>query len=232
MMIRYNDFIKINESNGSVVGLAELNKVIKKIFDDTKVSAVNTTYEKNDDNGFKLIITLNNMYYDKTNVIHTKLIFYVNKEKSKLVDNYFHYLYDLNCKFRKISFTDIEDFERKVNDIFDNRKFGRDIKILSDLSIQLTSMVNKWLSENDVNTISLYNINYNPIVDVVPCDSMSFNFDINLDDIRFIKLIIKKISDDEFKLSFNENEWFKDITIDSLKAIPQTIGEIVKNHIL
>ena len=231
MKIRYKDFIKINESNSSVIGLTELNDIIKKIFDDTKVSSVNTTYEKND-NGFKLIITLNNLYYNKTNVIHTKLIFYVDKEKSKLVNNYFHYLYDINCKFSKVSFNDIGDLEKKINDVFDNRKFGEDIKVLSDLSIQLIGLVNKWLSDNDVNTISLYNITYSPIVDVVPCDSMSFNFDINLDDIRFIKLNIKKNSDNEFKLSFNESDWFKDITIDSLKAIPQTIGEIVKNHIL
>ena len=43
---------------------------------------------------------------------------------------------------------------------------------------------------------------------------------------------IKKIKDSEFKITFSEGEWFEDTIIDSLKAIPQTIGEIVKNHIV
>jgi hypothetical protein len=43
---------------------------------------------------------------------------------------------------------------------------------------------------------------------------------------------VKKIDDSNYNLTFNEGDWFKNITIDSLKAIPQTIGEIVKNHIL
>lgn len=231
MVKDYKNFIKMNESNGSIIGLSELESVIKKVFNDTKVSSVNTTYEKNDD-GFKIVITINNIYYDKTNIIHTKLIFYTDKKKSKLLDNYFDYLYDINCEFKRVRFEDVEDLENKINSVFDNRKFGDNIKTLSDINIVLVSTVNEWLKDNDIDTVSLYNITYNPIVDVVPCDSMFFQFDINLDDIRYIKMNIKKIKDSEFKVTFNEGEWFKDVIIDNLKAIPQTIGEIVKNHIL
>ena len=230
-MIRYKDFVRIYEANGSIIGLAELETVIKNVFSDTKVSSVNTTYEESD-KGYKVIVTINNIYYDKTNVIHTKLMFYTDKKKSKLINNHFDYLYDLNCKFRKVEFNDVTDLESKLNFVFDNRKFGRDIKILSDLNVVLTSTVNKWLKDNDIDTISLYNITYNPIVDVIPCDSLFFQFEINLDDTRFIKMNVKKIDDSNFKLTFSEGDWFEDITIDSLKAIPQTIGEIVKNHIL
>lgn len=231
-MIRYNDFVKIYESNNSVISLYKVQEIIKKIFDNTKVSSVNTTYEDNDDNGLKLIITINNIFYDKTNIIHTKLIFYTDKNKTKLINNTFNYLYDINCVFKKIDFTDINDLEIKLNDIFDNRKFGKDIKILSDLNIKLSITVNEWLKDNGIDTISLYSITYNPIIDVIPCDSLFFQFDINLDDIRFIKMNIKKIENTEYKITFSEGEWFNNIVIDSLKAIPQTIGEIVKNHIV
>jgi len=231
MIKSYNKFVNINESNGSIIGLSELNSVIKKIFNDTKVSSVGTTYEKFDD-GYKIIITINNIFYNKTNIIHTKLVFYTDKNKSKLINNYFDYLYDINCVFKRIKFDDIYNLESKINNIFDNKKFGEDIKTLSDINVVLSTTVNKWLKDNDIDTISLYNITYNPLVDSLPCDSMFFEFDINLDDIRHLKMNIKKLDKNEFKISFSENEWFKDITIDSLKAIPQTIGEIVKNHIL
>lgn len=231
MIKNYNKFININESNGSIISLSNLNSTIKKIFNDTKVSSIGTIYEKNE-NGYKLIITMNNVFYDKTNIIHTKLIFYVNNNKTKLNNNYFDYLYNINCNFKRIKFDDIENLEFKINDIFNNKKFGNDIKILSDINVVLTSSVNKWLKDNGIDIISLYYISYNPLVDTLPCDSMFFEFDINLDDTRHLKMNIKKINNNEFKITFNENDWFKDITIDSLKAIPQTIGEIVKNYIL
>lgn len=231
-MIGYNDFVKMYESNNSVIGLSKVEEIIKKVFLDTKVSSVNTIYEDIKDGGLKMIITINNIYYEKTNVIHTKLVFYTDKKKTKLISNNFDYLYDINCVFKKVEFTDSNDLELKLNDVFDNRKFGRDIKILSDLNIVLTITVNKWLKDNGIDNTSLYNITYNPIVDVIPCDSLFFQFDINLDDIRFIKMNIKKIKDSEFKITFSEGEWFEDTIIDSLKAIPQTIGEIVKNHIV
>ena len=231
MKIKYTDFLKIYEKKDFVISLMDVENIIKNIFSETKVSSVSTVYEKEEDLN-KLIITINNLFYDEINVIHTKFIFYTDDKKRKLKDNYFHYHYDINCKYKKIDFDDTIDLENKIKDIVDNRKFGKDLKVLSDLSITMASTVNELLSDDNIVDLSIYTITYVPIVDVVPCDSLTFRFDINIDDTRFIKMIIKKIDKDEYKITFNENDWFEDFIIGSLKAIPQTITEMIKNYII
>ena len=232
-MKRYKDFIKITEKDEStyIISIYELEKIIKNIFDDTKVSSVNTTYEKIDD-GYKFIITINNLFYGETNILHTKFVFYIDDNKDKLIGNYFHYLYDINCKFKKIKFDDGVELEDKLNLILNNRNFGDDIKDLSDISVNLVSVVNSWLVDNGVDGISLYNINYNPLVDAIPCEYMVFNFNINIEDIRNIKVVLRKIDKLEYKLTFSENDWFHSVVIDDIKSIPQTIGNVVKNYII
>ncbi len=231
MKIRYSDFLKIYEKKDFIISLSDIEDIIKNVFSEARVSSVSTLYEK-EDNVNKLVITINNLFYEETNIIHTKFIFYTDDKKRKLSDNYLHYHYDINCKYKKVDFSDLVELEEKLNDIIDNRKFGKDLKILSDLSVTLATDVNGMLSENDISGISIYTITYIPIVDAVPCDSLTFRFDINIDDTRLIKMIIKKIDKDEYKITFNENDWFEDVTISSLKAIPQTITEMIKNYIV
>jgi hypothetical protein len=231
MKIRYNEFLKIYEGNNSIISLSDVEKVINNVFNDKKVSSVSTLYEKEDGEN-KFIITINNLFYDETNIIHTKFVFYTDNNKKKLKYNHFHYQYNINCNYKEVHFEDITQLESVIKNIIDNRKFGGDIKILSDLSVTLASTVNKLLKEKEISSISIYSITYIPIVDAVPCDSLTFRFDINIDDIRFIKMVVKKVEKGEYKITFNENEWFEDVTIGSLKAIPQTITEMIKNHVI
>lgn len=230
-MKKFNEFI-LNEANDDVISLSEINDIIQKIFNDTKVSSVNSTYEKSKEGQLKLVITINNLFYEKTNIIHNKIVFDTDNKKRKIMGNYFYYLYDINCKFKKISFNDIIDLETKLLNIYNKRRFGRDLIILSDLNVTLTSKINSWLVKNNIKELSIYSITYNPIVDSVPCKSMTFNFNINIDDIRFIKMIIKKSSDNDYLISFREGDWFNDVSIDSLKAIPKTVGQMIKKYIL
>ena len=231
MKTKYNDFIKLYEEKGNVISLSDVERTIKKIFDDTKVSSVSTLYEKEDDKN-KLIITINNLFYEETNIIHTKFVFYTDDKKKGLDENYFHYQYNINCNYKQVNFSDITELENKLNNIVKNRKFGSDLKILSDLSITMVSDVDKLLKEKNISSVSIYSITYIPIVDAVPCDSLTFRFDINIDDVRLVKMIIKKIEKGEYRITFHENDWFDDVTIGSLRAIPQTITEMIKNHII
>lgn len=231
MKVKYTDFVRLNESEGSIISLKDVETIITNVFNDTKVSSVSTLYEKEGDEN-KFIITINNLFYEETNIIHTKLVFYTDDKKKGLDKNHFHYQFDINCNYKRVDFDDVSELESKLKNIIDNRKFGRDIKILSDLSITLASNVNKLLEEKDITDISVYTITYKPIVDAVPCDALTFRFDINIDDTRFIKMVIKKVDKDEFRITFRENDWFEDVTIGSLKAIPQTISEMIKNHVL
>ena len=230
MEIKYNNFLKIYEKKNFIMSLSDVNDIIKNVFGDTKVSSVSTVYEV-EDGITKLIITINNLFYEETNIIHTKFIFYTD-DKKKLSQNYLHYQYDINCNYKKVVFDDLDELEEKLTNIITERKFGRDIKILSDLSVILSTRVNELLREDDIVDLSIYTISYIPIVDNTPCDSLTFRFDINIDDIRFIKMIIKKIDKEEYKITFSENDWFLDKTITSLKAIPYTIIEMIKNYII
>lgn len=229
-MKTYEEFI--NESNEDAISLSEVNDVIENIFSDNKVSSVNSVYEKQKDGNLKLVITINNMFYEKTNIIHNKIVFDTDKGKRGLIGNHFYYLYDLNCKFKKVMFSDTDDLSKKLSNVFNNKKFGEDLISLSDLAVTLNSRVNTWLVKNNIKNLSIYSITYSPIVDNVPCDAMTFTFDINIHDIRHIKMIVKKVSDNDFNVSFNEGDWFNDVNIDTLKALPKTIGKMIKNYIV
>lgn len=229
-MKRYNEFI--NESKENVISLLDVENTIKDIFSDTKVSSVSSVYEKDKkSNTLKLIITINNLFYEKTNILHTKFIFSVDDKKRRLLSNKFYYLYDINCDFKEVEFGDVTEFEQKLNDIINNREFGSDIKELSDINVTISTNVNTWLKENKVDGISIYSITYHPIVDNIPCDSLSFKFDINVDDSRHIEMRLKKNKNSEYTFTFKENDWFHDVTVSDIKAMVQSIGETIKNHI-
>ena len=229
-MKTYKQFI--NEKDEYIVSLSEVEKIIKEVFSDAKVSSVSTVYEKDKDTGgLKLILAINNLFFEKTDILHTKFVFLVDNEKRKLLKNKFFYLYDINCNFKEVDFVDPDDLETKLNSIVNKREFGKDIKDLSDINITSAVDVNKWFEENDVDDISIYSITYHPIVDNVPCESLSFHFEINIDDTRAVELIMKKVNDNEYTFSFREGDWFHDVTINDIKGMVQVIGETIKNHI-
>lgn len=229
-MKTYKQFI--NEQKDFIISLTDVERIIKDVFDGTKVSSVSDVYEKDEETGeLKLIITINNLFYEKTNILHTKFVFLVDDEKTKLLKNKFFYLYDINCDFHEVDFEDTVELENELNEIINNREFGSDLKDLSDINVTIAGDVNDWLQENDVDDISIYSINYHPIVDNMPCESLSFKFEINVDDERMIELRMRKIEENEYKFTFKEGDWFHDITLTDIKGMIQTIGETIKNYI-
>jgi len=232
MKVKYSDFLKLYEQQESIISLAEIEKVIKNVFNDTKVSSVSTVYETDKKTKeLKLVITINNLFYEKTNVLHTKIVFFVDDGKKGLLRNKFYYLYDINCDYREVDFDDSDNLETKLNKIIDQRDFGKDISDLSDINVTMAGDVNDWLQKNDVDNISIYSITYHPIMDNMPCESLSFKFEINLDDSRFIEMRFRKLNDKKYELTFIEGDWFHDETIPDVKALVQTIGETLKNNI-
>ena len=162
----------------------------------------------------------------------TKFIFLVDDQKMRLLKNKFFYLYDINCDYKEVDFDDVDNLETKINTIINKRDFGKDIKTLSDINVTIAVDINKWLEENNIDNISIYSITYHPIVDNIPCDSLSFKFEINLDDTRFVELRLKKNSNKDYTFTFKEGKWFHDVTINDIKGMIQVIGETIKNHIV
>lgn len=232
MEIRYLDFLKLNEQQESIISLLEVEKVIKDVFNDTKVASVSTVYEKDKKTKeLKLILTINNLFFEKTDVLHTKFVFFVNDNKQGLLKNKFFYLYDINCDYKEVDFESVDDLETKLNQIISKRDFGKDISELSDINVTMAGDVNNWFQKNDVDNISIYSITYHPIMDNIPCESLSFKFEINVDDSRFIEMRLKKLENNDYKLTFKEGNWFHDVVIPDVKGLVQTIGETLKNNI-
>lgn len=205
---------------------------IKTIFDDTKLSSIETIYEKIDNStDLKLILFFHNVFYDKTNIIYTKLIFTVNNNKTVIENNSFMYLYDINCEYKKVEFDSIENFKSKIRNVFDNRKFGKQIIALSDFIKNPTTLINKWLSDNGVVDKSLIGFKYEPKITIMPCKSLFFNFDMNLNDKFDLNLIILKENSGQYDLIFKINGKEHDIKINSLNQLVQEIGSFIKHKI-
>ena len=232
-MKKYLEFLKLNEEKNNLITISEIEKAFKEVFDESKVSSVKTLYEKDNENNLnKLIITINNLFYDDINIIFTKFVFLVDEKKEKLVKNSFNYLYDINTDFKKINFNDIEDLKLELQYIIKNEKFGSDIIKLSDLDVHMASNVDKWLSDNNIDKISIYSIKYQTLVDNIPSDSLFFRFEINIEDSDILELNIRKNEEGEYKLSFNKGEWFHHVTLDDLNGTIQAIGETIKKYII
>ena len=129
MKTKYLDFIKLNENSHNIISIAEIEKVFRNVFDDTKVSSVKTLYDYDKiRKETKLIISINNLFYNETNIIFTKFVFIVDDKKEKLKKNQFSYLYDINCDFRTISFDDTDEMIIKMNELLEGEKFGQNLK--------------------------------------------------------------------------------------------------------
>jgi len=79
--------------------IAEIEQAFKDIFEEEEglVQSIDTVYEMSqDENFYKLVISIHGLSVEDTLIIHTKFIFKVDLEKRNLIDNSFIYLYDIN----------------------------------------------------------------------------------------------------------------------------------------
>ena len=213
------------------ISIEELVNKIKSIFDTTKVLSVDTIYEKiSNSDELRLVISINKILYDDINIIYTKFIFTTDNMKSKLTKNYFTYLHDINCEYIRIDFSNLDDFENKIKSIFKEKKFGENIKILSDFIKSPATLINKWFENNEISDISIINID-EPKISIMPCKLLYFNFKLSLSNNQNVDLTITKNNDAEYNFKF---EVFKKTYEDNksdLNTLVETIGENLKKYI-
>lgn len=212
------------------ISIKEIKDSINEIFDDAQVLNVSTLYEKvNNSDNLKLIIYIHKLFKNDINLIYTKLVFLVNKEKTKLINNSFTYLYDLNCIWSQgINFDNIDDFEEKLNFIINKKRFGNDLKTLSDFMTSPTELIKEWFYKNRITNINLSYIKYEPKNLKMRCETLSFDFvlTINSDD---YDLNIKKI-DNDYIYSFDKNDNVIIENKPNLNTLIPTIGTIIKKE--
>jgi len=204
--------------------VGDLENKILEIFDSSKVLSVDKQSGSTD----KFIISINRILYNDINVIYTKFVFHV--DDTKLKNNYFSYLYDINCEYIRIDFSDLNDFGNKISNIFKENKFGKDIKILSDFIKSPSTLINKWFQENKITNISVVNLDFTKI-EIIPCEDISFDFKIELNNNQKVDLTIKKESDNKYLFNFKFLDNIYEEEQKNLNRLIETIGNNLKNKI-
>lgn len=219
-----------------MIRIAEVEDIFKEIFteEEGKVSSVETIYEKIDKSDeYKLIISIHNLSMGDTIIIHTKFIFKVDSNKQFLKDESFMYLYNINCVYHKVDFDNEIGLKEKIEDIIESNDFGKDIQILSDFVEAPAMFLNYYLKKNNITDYSIFDVKYDPKFKTTPCDQVTFDFDINVNNNYTIYLSIKKVDrkDDEdhdtYKFHFTFLDDHVNAESESLKNIHFFIGSNV-----
>ncbi len=124
------------------IKISEIEQGFKDIFEveEGVINTVESVYEMSlDEKFYKLVISIHGLSTQDTSIIHTKFIFKTDLDKRNIIDNSFIYLYDINCIYHKMEFTNVLDMKKKIEDIVESKSFGEDLQILSDF-IEAPSM--------------------------------------------------------------------------------------------
>jgi hypothetical protein len=179
--------------------ISEVEQIFKDTFQEEEglVKSVDTVYEKSSNGEFyRLVISIHDLSFEDTSIIHTKFIFRTDIDKRELSDMSFIYLYDINCIYHKIEFKNPLDLKEKIEDIIKSGNFGQDILILSDFIQAPAMFLNYYMKRYDITEYSVFDVVYEPKFKTAPCDETTFDFKININDNYKIDLSIFKIDED------------------------------------
>jgi hypothetical protein len=217
-----------------MVRIAEIEQTFKDIFEEEEglVQSVETTYEMSDNEEFyKLVISIHGLSMEDTLIIHTKFIFKTDLEKRNIIDNSFIYLYDINCNYRKADFKNIIDLKNKVEDIIESNDFGEDIQILSDFIEAPAMFLNYYMRRAKITDYSIFDVKYEPKFKTTPCDSITFDFEIDINNNYKIDVSIYKIDrksdekeNDTYRYQFKFMDDIETVENDTIRNIHFTIG--------
>jgi hypothetical protein len=109
---------KLTTNNSNNMKISEIEQVFKDVFEEEegKVSSVESVYEiSKDEKFYKLVISIQNLSTKDTSIIHTKFMFKTDLKKTKIIENDFLYLFDINCVYHKVEFENIVDLKKKID---------------------------------------------------------------------------------------------------------------------
>jgi hypothetical protein len=217
-----------------MIRIAEIEQTFKDIFEEEEglVQSVETTYEMSDNDEFyKLVISIHGLSIEDTLIIHTKFIFKTDLEKRNIIDNSFIYLYDINCNYRKTDFKNIVDLKNKVEDIIESNDFGEDIQILSDFIEAPAMFLNYYMRRAKITDYSIFDVKYEPKFKTTPCDSITFDFEVDINNNYKIDVSIYKVDrksdekeNDTYRYQFKFMDDIETIENDTIRNIHFTIG--------
>lgn len=216
-----------------MIKISEIEQTFKDLFEDEEglVKSIDTVYEMSEDKDFyKLVISIHELSVSDTYIIHTKFIFKTDIEKRHIINDSFIYLYNINCVYHKIDFSNIVDMRRKIEQIVESRNFGEDIQILSDFIESPATFLNHYMRRAKITEYSIFDVKYEPKFKVVPCDKTTFDFEINVNNNYKFEISVYKVSGDGsdmsdiYKYQFKFMDDIETIEMESLNNIHYIIG--------
>ena len=105
-----------------------------------------------------------------------------------------------------------------------------DLQILSDFIESPAMFLNYYLKRSKITDYSVFNVKYEPKFKTTPCDQVTFDFDINVNNSYNIFLSIRKIDRkededyDTYKFKFTFLDEHETVETDTLKNVHFFIG--------
>jgi len=216
------------------IKISEIEQVFKDVFveEEGVVNTVESVYEMSRDEDFyKLVISIHGLSTEDTSIIHTKFIFKTDLDKRHIVDNSFIYLYDINCVYHKIEFTNVVDMKKKIEDIIESKNFGEDLQILSDFIEAPSMFLNYYMRRSNITDYSIFDVEYEPKFKTTPCDKTTFDFKININNNYHMDMSIHKVDKideeelDTYKFQFKFMDEIETFESDTIKNVHFFIGD-------
>jgi hypothetical protein len=214
-----------------MLSLKQVDTILKSTFDNTRVQMLDSVYELSEDEKFyKLVFSIHSLDVEleddmNTIIVHTKFIFRTNLEKTELIEDSFWYLKDINCVYVKVPFNEEDQLSEELERIINEDNFGEDLKNISHfISEAPSSSINDFLNQSGVRDFSVTNVTYDPKIKMTPCEDITFDFEIDLNNgENVINLSIKK--DEEFKFYYYIEDTIEELSSSSVEQLPQIIGD-------
>ena len=201
-----------------------LQTTFKAIFKDAKMKDSKDVLEK-DPNGWNWIVKFDMLENPTSLILHTKFIFKLDSTQKYLRANEFFYLSDLNCKYRFQRFTDLANLAELINNILMNDRFGKNLLAVSEFMISPSKAVNKYFYEHEVNSLSVYDADFKPQVNFVPCKSFKMHFKFNINNKHDITMVIQQDSKDgDFNLHFTSGKEKETVTVEDLTTLAKSVA--------
>lgn len=211
----------------------EASDKVLDFFKDTQVAKTSSVWEKFDDGqGYKWVLVIHNLNWGDSIIIHTKIILKTDKDKNELKSLQFSYLYDINCQYRHIDFSDLNDLELKLSQIITENKFGENVKSLSSFLINPTMKLNDFLYKKDIDNYTVFDFTYDPHYSIMPCKLINFDFKFDINNTHKIELNLKKEEKGKFVYRFKLDDSFTEIEADDLLNIEGIIIQYIKAKII
>lgn len=213
--------------------IEELDDSVRKVFSESRVKSVETVYEHVDGqmDTLKLIFVIHQLQTREFPVMLTKLIFKVDSMKISLKENSLSYLYDINCKYRQMFFKGEEDLQKKLRKIIKDRMFGPNLLAMSEFMNGPATQINEELKKSGTVDHTVFNVKYDPKVEVLPCESQSFDFTIDVNNAYKVEMNIRKNNKNDFTYNFEMNGKYIKKEVHNLQNIAKVAAETIKNNL-